>query len=113
MEAQATTEKQKSPLPNIKGRVCNDLLLCRKIETAEKIGSIYLVSEDGGTDLRDSVMKKAEVVSTSPDLTPTVDSYKRGDVIIYSRGIRENKIWMDGDELFFLHKKEILYVEPN
>lgn len=110
MEA-TQAEGKKKPMPALKGRVCNELLLCRKHEVDEKHGSLYLTSEDGGTDLRDSIQKKAEVVLVSPKLIQYMDDFKVGDIICYPERTKEMEIWIDGEKYFFLHKKEVAYVE--
>lgn len=112
MEATRAEEKRK-PIPTLKGRVCNELLLCRKYEVEEKIGSLYLTSEDGGTDLRDSIQKKAEVVLVSPKLIVYMDEFNVGDIVAYPTGTREMTIWIEDEKYFFIHKKDIVYVEQS
>lgn len=113
MEAiKQTEQKQRTPIPKINGRVVNGLLLCRKHEIEEKtVGGIYLTSEGGEVDLRDSVQKKAEVVLVSKKLFPEEDDFEVGDILVYPKGTREMVIWIDGNEYFILYKREMVYVE--
>lgn len=112
MEATQAEEKRK-PIPTLKGRVCNELLLCRKYEVEEKIGSLYLTSEDGGTDLRDNIQKKAEIVLVSKKLIPYMDEFEVGDIVQYPTGTRELKIWIEDEPYFLIHKKDVVYVEQS
>lgn len=113
MNEATQAEEKKKPIPIIKGRACNELLLCRKYEVDEKIGSLYLTSEDKGTDLRDNIQKKAEVVLVSVKLVQYMDSFEVGDIICYPTGTREMHIWIEGEPYFFLHKKDVCYVEQS
>lgn len=111
MQPNTATKSDRKPLPKLNGRVCNELLLCRKTEVEEKIGSIYLTSEDGGADLRDKIQKKAEVVLASPKLISYMDDFEPGNIVVYPKGTREMDIWIEDEPYFFLHKKDIVYVE--
>lgn len=111
MEQQSALKPKKKPLPKLRGRACNELLLCRKFDSEEKIGSLYLTTEDGGVDLRDNVQKKAEVVLVSEKLISYMDSFEPGDIVTYPKGTREMTIWIEDEEYFFLHKKDIVYVQ--
>ncbi len=85
----------------IKFNPVNDLLLCKKVEIEESVGGVILADPD-------KWQKRAEVIAASPKVSPFVDEYKEGDVIIYPLGAKEFKFRIDDEEFIALKKGDVV-----
>lgn len=81
----------------------NEYLLCRAVELPTHSEGGILIPESS----RENWGGRGQIVLVSADLNPTLNKYKVGQQIIYSKGIRVMDIFVDGEKLFLLHKGQV------
>lgn len=63
-------------------------------------------------NVSDAIEKRAQVVLVSPKLIAYMDDFEIGDIFIYPNRTKEMDIWIEDQQYFLLHKKDVVYVEP-
>lgn len=79
----------------------NDNLLLKKIEIEQMIGGIILADPD-------KWQKRGEVIKVSPKLSPFVDDFYEGDIVIYPINTPELNIRIDDQSYLIIRKIDVV-----
>lgn len=99
------TQAEGKPIPKLKFKPVNELLLCREIELPEEHHGIVLPESS-----KDHWGKQAEIIVASDKMMNHLNDYKVGDVILFPRALNVLSIWIEDEPYIILAKRDVVAI---